>query len=70
MKDNAVLNNYRFMLIHVRSQNHVLAWNLKMDNDWKEKKVNYVKQSAFMAHCKRSKKVLPEFHRQLSLIIS
>lgn len=27
VKEKAVLNYYRFMLIHIYSQQHVLAWN-------------------------------------------
>ena len=29
IKERAVLNSYRFLLIHVHSQQYVLAWNKK-----------------------------------------
>ena len=48
IKHRAALNYYRFMLIHIHSQQYVLARNLKK---WKMtgrtlETVNYVKQSA------------------------
>ena len=47
IKERAVLNSYRFLLIYVHSQQYVLAWN-KKNEQWLEghKKVNYVKQTA------------------------
>ena len=39
IKERAVLNSYRFLLIHVHSQQYVLAWNKKKkNNDWKDTK--------------------------------